>query len=122
MASYDLLLERVGSQKHLLRFWNELSECEKELLAQQINSIDFRSFREIYENSANLHTVCPDNLTPVLDSHHIVFKDLCEKEKQYYWMKGLSAISRGEVAVILLAGGQSSRLGSSAPKGYLLFP
>ncbi|KAJ1366051.1 hypothetical protein KIN20_026631 [Parelaphostrongylus tenuis] len=120
VGSYEVLLERVGSHnKHLLDFWDELSEHEKDSLARQIESIDFQSLHDIYEDSARVYSATSDNLTPIPDDHHIVFKNLTEKEKQRYWIAGLEAISKGELAVIVLAGGQSSRLGSSAPKGTI---
>ncbi|KAK5971391.1 UDP-N-acetylhexosamine pyrophosphorylase isoform b [Trichostrongylus colubriformis] len=117
--SYEYLLERVGTQKHLLHFWNELSDDDKRSLAKQIESINFDSVKKAFDASANVYTASPDNLTPVPDNHHLVFKNLSEEEKSYYWRKGLEAISRGEIAAIVLAGGQASRLGSSAPKGTL---
>ncbi|KAK6055714.1 hypothetical protein COOONC_06781 [Cooperia oncophora] len=119
--SYEVLLERVGSQKHLLQFWDELTEDERESLAKQIESINFDAVKKAFDASANVYTASPDNLTPVPDSHHIVFKNLSEEERSHYWRKGLEAISRGEIAAIVLAGGQASRLGSSAPKGNILF-
>lgn len=119
MASYDLLMERVGSQKHLLNFWNDLSEKEKNALAKQIESIDFDGARKAFEASSDMYTASPENLNPIPDDHHIVFKDMSMKERNHYWRKGLQAISRGEVAAIVLAGGQASRLGSSAPKGTI---
>ncbi|VDL64636.1 unnamed protein product [Nippostrongylus brasiliensis] len=119
MASYEVLLERVGSQKHLLNFWSELNDDEKAALVKQIDSIDFDTAREVFNASANIYTASPDNLTPVPNDHHVVFKNIPENERTHYWKKGLEAISRGEVAAIVLAGGQASRLGSSAPKGTI---
>ncbi|VDM80196.1 unnamed protein product [Strongylus vulgaris] len=119
MSLYQKLLDRVGSQKHLLRFWDELSEEQKHLLAEQIESIDFNAVKEAFETSSNIYTASPENLSPVAMDHHIVFRNLTNAERQRYWRKGLEAISHGEMAAIVLAGGQASRLGSTAPKGTI---
>lgn len=41
MSSYELLLDRVGSQTHLLNFWNDLSDVEKDSLAKQVVLHDY---------------------------------------------------------------------------------
>lgn len=41
MSSYELLLDRVGSQTHLLNFWNDLSDVEKDSLAKQVALHDY---------------------------------------------------------------------------------
>nr|CDJ84732.1 UTP--glucose-1-phosphate uridylyltransferase domain containing protein [Haemonchus contortus] len=117
--SYESLVERVGTQKHLLQFWDELTDDQRESLAKQIESINFDAVKKAFDASSNIYTASPDNLSPIPESHHVVFKDLSDEKKNYYWRKGLEAISRGEIAAIVLAGGQASRLGSSAPKGTI---
>ncbi|KAK6747003.1 hypothetical protein RB195_000320 [Necator americanus] len=119
MSAYQSLLDRVGSQKHLLRFWDELNEEQRNALTEQIESIDFAAVKKAFKLSSDAYTASPENLTPVPDDHHLVFERLPYNEKQRYWRKGLEAISRGEVAAIVLAGGQASRLGSSSPKGTI---
>lgn len=57
-----------------------------------------------------------ENIEPLpSSSYRSVIGD--EKAKEEYWQLGFDAILKGEVAVILMAGGQGTRLGSSEPKG-----
>ncbi|VDK54841.1 unnamed protein product [Cylicostephanus goldi] len=119
MSLYEKLLSRVGTQKHLLKFWEELSEQQRNSLAEQIESIDFDAVKKAFFASEDAYIASPENLTPVPLDHHIVFRNLTAAERQRYWRKGLEAISRGEMAALVLAGGQASRLGSTAPKGTI---
>jgi len=54
---------------------------------------------------------------PVPESSVSTVDDRTPEDKERWWRRGLRPISEGKLAVVLLAGGQGTRLGSSDPKG-----
>lgn len=104
-------LEQYG-QMQLLNFYNDLRDNEKESLLSQIDSIDFNL---LALNNVDMTTETQDKYEPIkpLEIDEIN-KDKGELEKI-----GTEAIQKNKVGVVLLAGGQGSRLGINKPKGML---
>ncbi len=104
------LLEK-NNQSHLLEYFDELNDDQKEHLLEQISEIDFDLIKLI-ENADT-----PDErgvITP-LDAE-VSIKEI-EENADKFRAKGLEAIKEGKVAALLLAGGMGTRLGSDKPKG-----
>ena len=97
-------------QEHVLAFFEELSQKEKDELNAQVESVDFG----IIKNSlANMTVDGRGEISPI----SVMAIDEIETNKTVYLEKGRQAISNGEVAAVLLAGGMGTRLGSDNPKG-----
>jgi UDP-N-acetylglucosamine/UDP-N-acetylgalactosamine diphosphorylase len=119
-ADLDALKQRYtqAGQGHLFTFWDGLSEEQQSELFRQLNDIDVERVNEIYKKKVSGNTVSaaaaleplPDH---VFDSVHTATPDSIRAWNE----TGMKLISEGKVAVILMAGGQGTRLGSSAPKG-----
>ena len=101
-------------QEHLLNFYDELNNNEKEFLIKQIFNINFEQIFNLYEASKT-DEVIPKNLIEPLDYN--VKKDLSLEEKFYYKEIGKQLIKNKKYAVVTLAGGQGTRLGYKGPKG-----
>lgn len=111
----------VAGQGHLLTFWSKLSASQQEDLKSQLDALDIERVNRIYAKaiSAEADAAKPasetDAIKPLPEG---ASESITDKAKVQDWEKtGLAAISRGEVGVLLMAGGQGTRLGSSAPKG-----
>lgn len=114
------LYEDAG-QGHLFHFWPNLSAAEQKSLLEQLECLDINRVKRVFK-----HSVAAEN-----EASEHVGKDLIEPlpedatgsaigapERESEWQHiGLDVIARGQVGVILMAGGQGTRLGSSAPKG-----
>lgn len=107
----DAQLTAVG-QRHLLRFWERLDPAGRARLAGAIQAMDWdqvtrmqRVMRES-EPGADTHELAP---APV--AH------MDEAEAQRSADEGRAALAAGKTAVLLVAGGQGSRLGFDGPKG-----
>lgn len=101
-------------QENLLYFYDELSEEEKEILLNQILTIDFEKIFLLYHNSMILKEVKKESLSPL---PHFEKEAFSEEEISFYTSIGESIISSGSFAVITMSGGQGSRLGYKGPKG-----
>ncbi|RUS21355.1 nucleotide-diphospho-sugar transferase [Jimgerdemannia flammicorona] len=117
-ARYD-----TAGQGHLFTFFESLSNDEKKNLVSQLNALDVERVNRVYAKAiegAEAATSAEGQAAAVEPLPDDVFDSVMtsSKEKVREWETlGLSLIAQGKIAVILMAGGQGTRLGSSAPKG-----
>ena len=106
------------NQEHLLYFYDELSEEEKNILINQILNINFEKIINLYVNSKINEDISEVKISPL---SHLEKDKLTEKESNYYIQIGEAIIRNNQVAVVTMAGGQGTRLGYKGPKGtYML--
>lgn len=97
-------------QEHVLKYYDELSEAQKQELLDQIEATDM-SILEACKHKEDLAQ--KGVITP------LAAMELSEIEanKESFTATGLEAIRAGKVGALLLAGGMGTRLGSDNPKG-----
>ncbi|MEM9187494.1 MAG: UTP--glucose-1-phosphate uridylyltransferase [Planctomycetota bacterium] len=120
--SLESQLTKVG-QSHLLAFWDQLDEPGRQQLAKQIEAIDFDQLVELHAGDSDQ----PD--WAALASKAVPPPAMRLSDRQSGSAGGLGvspadavrrgkqALDEGEVGVLLVAGGQGSRLGFDKPKG-----
>ncbi|MDR0948032.1 MAG: UTP--glucose-1-phosphate uridylyltransferase [Lachnospiraceae bacterium] len=100
-------------QEHLLTFYEDLSEHEKETLLAQISEVDL-SYQKAAVAAAQGGFALPrGEIAPIAVRK---LSQIALEEAEYRRI-GLDAIKQGKLGAILLAGGMGSRLGSDGPKG-----
>ena len=105
-----------AQQGHVFNFWNELSQSERDRLISQLLSFDPFKINDAYESASNLPIKSTVNSIEPVDQIYDATKVPIEKLKSYGAV-GLKAIRAGQVAILVLAGGQGTRLGTLSPKG-----
>lgn len=119
-GSVSALLEQHG-QEHVLRFWEKLDEHQKELLLEDVREVNVpevvEMFRKTAENATTDRQKLDDKMKPIpAELYGAVNRSPAELLTAYENI-GLEQISRGRVGVLLMAGGQGTRLGVHYPKG-----
>lgn len=111
---------RGYGQEHLLQFWNELTNEERQLLLQDINELNLEEIQSFFKRAtaSDINTgKLDDRLEPIPESKFMSVTRTSEDKLEIYRREGLRHISDGKVGVLLMAGGQGTRLGFSYPKG-----
>ncbi|XP_041365639.1 UDP-N-acetylhexosamine pyrophosphorylase-like isoform X2 [Gigantopelta aegis] len=120
MESLQSDLKQYG-QEHLSKFWPELTESDKEHLYKELSGMNLQEvtafFKTAEKSLQNASEKIDDHLQP-LSADVCGSLARCDKATlKNYQHQGLTAIGDGKVAVLLLAGGQGTRLGVPYPKG-----
>lgn len=123
---YATLLKEAtaAGQEHIFKFYNGLSTAEKETLLSGAEAISgqvgFKYLNECYNKMMRDHEDLSaiDDLMEPLSADNIVVPDsTVATTETSEWTVGMEKITSGETAVVLLSGGQGSRLGFAHPKG-----
>ena len=111
IVSCHFLILLYSDHRQLLRFWKELSDSEQISLADQILNLDLPTVNKTF-SEAQMKMKFEGILERFPDEKISSFSSDGDT-----WRKvGMEAIARNEVGVVLLSGGQGTRLGSDKPK------
>jgi UDP-N-acetylglucosamine/UDP-N-acetylgalactosamine diphosphorylase len=106
-------LKRHG-QEQVLAWWDRLGDSERRELLAQLQAIDLEQLERLYAGRDQTYALpAPERIEPV----PVVRLDPADRQMRRL---GEEALRRGEVAALVVAGGQGSRLGFEHPKG--MFP
>lgn len=112
----------LAGQDQVFTFYDSLSSTEQASLFQQLSLFD-----PTYINTIAAKALAPPkpedggeakpSLEPLPASARASIMDSKPEDIDRWYSEGLDLIAANKVAVVLMAGGQGTRLGSSAPKG-----
>ncbi len=107
----DKLLDKLKfyNQEHVLRYVNSLTVTETETLYQQLENVDWNFLESLDKRK--------DSDTSFIEPINALSIEDIERSKSEYKLTGLNAIKEGKLCLLLLAGGQGTRLGHDRPKG-----
>lgn len=126
MTAFDQIRERLleYGQVHLLKHWDEISEEQRRQLKYDIEELKLEELSGFFKRATdslrddnNGHEKLDDRMQPIPDSHFLSTSRASSEQKRLYEEEGLRQVAAGHVGVLLMAGGQGTRLGFQHPKG-----
>jgi len=99
---------QAANQSHVLDAWPNLSAADRQTLAHHLESLDLDQLARLYRQRDEQCAVpTDDRIAPIAATTPMAGDRKVGEE----------ALRRGEVAVLIVAGGQGTRLGFDHPKG-----
>jgi len=119
VAQLKSKLKRYG-QEHVLTWWKDLSDNERLHLSSELDEVDLEEMENMWKKTCGEDKVSDRDMS----SMEPVEAELCgsmltatHEDINQYTEVTLRAVAAGQVGVLLLAGGQGTRLGVGYPKG-----
>lgn len=103
------------NQEHILQFWDQLSTIQRKTLCEQIEELDPDILQKMQRllhsaggETSSAHAAAIEPVAP---------EQVNASEQEAARIRGEEALRHGTVGVLLVAGGQGTRLGFEGPKG-----
>ena len=107
----------AANQSHVLRFWDDISESGRSQLVNQLESIDFELLEKLIvgaDNKPDFAALASKALPPPAVRIEGTGAAWSPDDAR---RAGQQALAAGRVGVVIVAGGQGTRLGFDSPKG-----
>jgi len=111
---------RKAGQDHVFKFYDELATEGKAKLYEQLSNFDPDKINVLADKALSPPKNNDDKKPEIEPLPADVSESLLEADKskiEEYYTSGLQLVAENKVGVVLMAGGQGTRLGSSDPKG-----